>query len=272
MRNGFRKGLSLLLAAVLSLALVFAWPAAAGADDSGDISGTTKAAVTFTVNAGNGGGYFVLFGTKGSAYASVFDASGRFTGYNSEAMYGFFRILVTRSGYEQSYVWAPSATENTYDVERGQTLVITLPYAGDYTVVVTPLTRQEINGSYLPQNRVHYWVTDASWLISRASNCGFGAAGGAGTRPAASGTVSVYCYDIARNYIQAYTETITASTTLYPKEIPGYKSASSGQYVAFNNGACNPATVFFYYMKEAAYGSVTVYCYDSNGQLIRQYT
>ena len=188
MRNGFRKGLSLLLAAVLSLALVFAWPAAAGADDSGDISGTTKAAVTFTVNAGNGGGYFVLFGTKGSAYASVFDASGRFTGYNSEAMYGFFRILVTRSGYEQSYVWAPSATENTYDVERGQTLVITLPYAGDYTVVVTPLTRQEINGSYLPQNRFHYWVTDASWIISRSSNCGFGAAGGAGTRPAASGT------------------------------------------------------------------------------------
>ena len=272
MRNGFRKGLSLLLAAVLSLALVFAWPAAAGADDSGDISGTSKAAVTFTVNAGNGGGYFVLFGTKGSAYASVFDASGRFTGYNSEAMYGFFRILVTRSGYEQSYVWAPSATENTYDAERGQTLVITFPYAGDYTVVVTPLTRQEINGSYLPQNRFHYWVTDASWIISRSSNCGFGAAGGAGTRPAASGTVSVYCYDIARNYIQAYSETVTASTTLYPKEIPGYKSASSGQYVAFNNGTCNPATVFFYYMKEAAYGSVTVYCYDSNGQLIRQYT
>ena len=273
MINGFRKGLSLLLAAVLSLALVFASAGMATADASNDIGGTTKAAVTFTVKAGNGGGYFVLFASKGSAYVSDYDSSGRFTGYKGEDDYGFFRVLVTRTGYEQVYTWAPSATLNTSQVKKGQSLVVYVPYAGEYTVVVTPLTRQEINSSYWPQNRFHYWVTDASWIVSRTANCSTGTGGGSSSiQPAASGTVSVYCYDIARNYLQAYTETVTASTTLYPKEISGYKAASSGQYVAFSNGSCNPNTIFFYYMKEAVYGSVTVYCYDSNGQLIRQYT
>ncbi len=175
-------------------------------------------------------------------------------------------------GYEQTYLWAPSATLNTYTVERGQSLVVSLPYTGNYTVTVTPLSRQEINGSYWPQNRFHYWLKDASWILSRTSNCQV-VSGSGGIQPAAGGTVTVYCYDIARNYIQTYTESVTYSKTIYPKEIPGYKSASSsGQYISYSNGACNPGFVAFYYIKEAAYGSVTVYCYDANGQLIRQYT
>ncbi len=271
MRNRFRKGLSLLLAAVLSLAVFFACPEAAIADASGDISGTTKDEVTFNVYAGNGGGYFVLFASKGTAYVSNIDSSGRFLGYISEDDFGFFRVLVTMPGYEQTYLWAPSATLNTYTVERGQSLVVSLPYTGNYTVAVTPLSRQEINGSYWPQNRFHYWLTDASWIVSRTSNCEISAE--SSDQPSAGGSVTVYCYDIAKNYIQTYTESVTSSKTIYPQTIAGYKAASStGQYIAVNNGVCNPNSVFFYYMKVAAYGSLTVYCFDSNGQLLQQYT
>ena len=348
MKNGIRKGLSLLLSVLLTLSL-FALPAAAGADASGDIGGTTREAVTFTVSvSGNGGGYLMLAGTRGTATVADLDRSGRITGTRSEADYGFFRIKVTKGEYDQSYVWAPSATQNTYGVQMAQNMVVALPYTGDYTVSVTPLTAEEINGTYWPQSRFRYWEKDASWVISRwASNCTLsGGASSGGTTPAApssaakyrvtvnclepdgtlirsyfepvaysksiypravsgytaaassgiyitctagvcspasvsfyytrnqaAATVTVYCYDAARNYIETYTETLSSSKTIYPKAIPGYTAVgSSGQYVSVQNGTCSPASVFFYYMKEASSGTVTVSCRDENGVLLRQYT
>ena len=343
MKNGIRKGLSLLLSVLLTLSL-FALPAAAGADASGDIGGTTREAVTFTVSvSGYGGGYLMLAGTRGTATVADLDRSGRITGTRSEADYGFFRIRVTKSGYDQAYVWAPSATQNTYGVQMAQNMVVALPYTGDYTVSVTPLTAEEINGTYWPQSRFRYWETDAAWVVSRwASNCtlsggttpaapssaaryqvtvnclepdgtlirsyfepvayskniypravsGYTAAASSGiyitctagvcspasvsfyyTRNQAAATVTVYCYDAARNYIETYTETLASSKTIYPKEIPGYAAvSSSGQYISVQNGTCSPASVFFYYMKEASSGTVTVSCRDENGVLLRQYT
>ena len=63
---------------------------------------------------------------------------------------------------------------------------------------------------------------------------------------AATGTVTVYCYDSNNTYIRTYTETISGSKTIYPQAISGYTALStSGQYITFSNGVCSPAAVTF---------------------------
>ena len=77
MKHGFRKGLSLLLACILSLSLSCMWPIAAGADETGDVSGNTAATTTFSVSTtGSGSGYIRLFATKGTAYVADYDYYG----------------------------------------------------------------------------------------------------------------------------------------------------------------------------------------------------
>ena len=352
MRNGsknslLRKGLSLLLAAALSLTLILALPAAAGADTSGDVMGNTNAAVTIDATLTNGG-YMMLKGLAGTANISDLDRSSNPVSTRTADMFGFYRVKVSKTGYERTYYWVRSAIQNNsgQQAEMGETLVIALPYAGDYKITVTPLTAQEINGAFLPKNRFNYWTTAASWSVSQASsNCNYNYGAGSGSDiipPAAQqyqvtvnclepsgafiesytesvrwsktiyprtvkgytaansagiyitcsngyctpasvsfyynkdktgGTVTVYCYDIARNYLQSYTETLSGSGTIYPRAIDGYTTTTSaGQYVSITNGVCNPANVFFYYMKNATSGTVNVSCYDTNNQLIRQYT
>lgn len=67
------------------------------------------------------------------------------------------------------------------------------------------------------------------------------------------GTVSVTCVDENGYTISSYTETITSSTTLYPKNINNYTATSGGQYVSFNSstGQCNPSTIRFIYKKNS---------------------
>lgn len=276
MRQGFRKGLSLLLAGILSLAFIFAWPATAAADATGDVSGSTAATTTFYVYAnGSGSGYIRLFATKGSAYVADYDYYGNFKGYKAEDAYGFFRVQVTKSGYEKTYIWAPSASMSTYGVETSQSLVVVFPVNGDYKVVVTPLTAQEINGTYWVQNRFQYWTKDATWIVNKAVNCQCTPGSGGGSQPPAGNyQVTVNCLDQNGAFIQSYNETVQSSKTIYPRSVNGYTAiTSSGYYITVNNGVCTPSSVSFYYNKAAAAtGTVTVYCYDSNNTYIRTYT
>ena len=81
MKHGFRRGLSLLLACILSLSLSCVWPGMAGADETGGVSGSTAATTTFSVSAtGSGSGYIRLFATKGTAYVADYDYYGNFKG------------------------------------------------------------------------------------------------------------------------------------------------------------------------------------------------
>ena len=285
MRHGFRKGMALVLAAILSLTAVCVLPALSLADGTGNISGTTAGAVTFTVTAtGSGSGYIKLSGTKGSAYVSDYDFYGNFNGYRSEDAYGFFKVQVTKSGYSQSYVWAPSASMSTYGAETSQSLVVVFPVQGTYSVTVTPMAQNEINGVYWAQNRFQNWTQPASWSVSRAVNCqcsnptgntnNGGNGGGNNTQPG-NAQVTVYCYDTNGNYIRGYTETINASRTIFPQAISGYTATSNGRYITYySNGTCSPGTVTFNYQRNQTQssGTVTVYCYDTNGSYIRSYT
>ena len=275
MKHGFRKGLSLLLAGVLSLVLICAWPGLSAADETGNVSGSTAAATTFYVYAnGSGSGYIRLFATKGTAYVADYDFYGNFSGYKSEDDYGFYRVQVTKSGYDKSYIWAPSASMSTYGVETSQSLVIVFPVNGDYKVVVTPLTKEEINGTYWTQNRFQYWVKNSEWIVNKAVNCQCTPGSSGGSTQPGNGLVTVNCLDQNGTFIQSYNESVTYSKTIYPRSVNGYTAAtSSGYYITCNNGVCNPSSVVFYYNKNAATSAnVMVYCYDSNGSYLKSYT
>lgn len=275
MMHGFRKGTALLLVCILTLVLACAAPAVSLADPAGSVGGTTAAAVTFDVTtSGSGSGYIKLGGTKGTANVTDYDFYGNNKGTKTEDAYGFFKVEVSKTGYSQSYIWAPSASMSTYSAETSQSLVVVFPVQGTYKVTVTPLAQQEINGVYWAKDRFQNWVQPASWTVSKAVNCQCGnASGGSGSVQPGNAQVTVYCYDTAGNYIRAYTETITASRTIYPQNISGYSNASTGQYITYYGGsACSPSTVTFKYQKAQSSGTVTVYCYDTNGSYIRSYT
>ena len=108
MRYGFRKGMALLAAAVLSVVLICAAPAASLADATGGINGATSGTVTFEVTTtGSGSGYIKLEGTKGTANIADYDFYGNYKGNKTEDAYGFFKVDVAKTGYSQSYIWAP---------------------------------------------------------------------------------------------------------------------------------------------------------------------
>ena len=280
-----RKGMTFLLA----LALLLAACGIAAADGGDSLSGTAEATATFYVYA-NSSGYIKLMAQKGVAYVADYDFYGNFTGYKVEEDYGFFRVQVTGNNYAKAYIWAPAATMNTYSVELSRSLIITFPSYGDYKVTVTPMSRDEVN-TYWTQNRFQYWMEFPSWEITTEVNCSCrdmstspadtGSSGGynppsGGSYVPASGTVTVYCYDDSGRYLNTYTETVTASGTLYPREISGYETTSSGQYIRYFSGICSPATLTFYYRiarSQPVYepATVTVYCYDASGNYIRSY-
>lgn len=280
MKHGFRRGLSLLLACILSLSLSCVWPGMAGADETGDVSGSTAATTTFSVSAtGSGSGYIRLFATKGTAYVADYDYYGNFKGYKEEEDFGFFRVQVSGSNYTQTYTWVPSAQMNTSgnvsgtgSVVTSQSLLVVFPVKGSYTVTVTPLTKEQINGVYWVKNRFQYWTKNASWIVNKAVNCQCQGSGGGSTQPQ-NGQVTVNCMDQSGNFIQSYTEYVNSSKTIYPRTINGYTAISStGTYVTCNNGVCTPGNIIFYYSKASSGAKVTVYCYDTAGNYLRGYT
>ena len=68
-----------------------------------------------------------------------------------------------------------------------------------------------------------------------------------------SGKVAVYCYDEYGGLLDSYTETIYESQYIRPRQIGGYITMSSGEYVSLNinNRSCNPASIYFYYRSQA---------------------
>ena len=274
MKQRFRKGIALLLTGIL-----LALSAGALGDTSGSISGTTAAASSFTVNVtGNGGGYIRITGAAGAAYVADYDYYGNLNGYKTESAFGFFRVDVTGTGYSKSYTWAPSATAGS--AETSKSMVIAFPMRGVYQVSVTPLSKDEINGTYWAQNRFQSWTGQAAWVIDRNINCTLsGGSSGGGVQPQpqpqpGGAAVTVYCRDSAGNTLSFYTEQITYSRTIYPKAISGYTATTSGQYVNYySNGTCSPGTVIFYYQRASqASGAVTVECRDIAGNTLSTYT
>ena len=271
MRNGFGKKWLLILAGILLL--VLACSAASLADTTGDIGGTTSAAVSFDVaTTGNSSGYIKLGGTRGTANIADYDFYGSFSGYKTEDAFGFFRVEVVKTGYSQTYVWAPSASMSTNGAETSPSLVIVFPVQGTYRVTVTPLAQNEINGVYWAQNRFQSWAKPASWTVSREVNCHCSNPTGGTGIPTAAGRVAVYCYDANNTFLTSYYEEVAASRTVYPKEISGYSPTTGGQYVTLTNGVCNPSALTFRYQKSQGSATLTVYCYDTEGSYIRTYT
>ena len=269
MKHMKKTGLCLFLALMLVLTAACVTGSAA-ADGTEAISGSTYTAATFHMYSG-GYGFITLEASQGTAYVADFDMYGNLSGYKAEQDYGFFRIDVGRAGYERSYIWAPSAMRNLSGVEVNPSLTVIFPGAGDYTVVISPLSQSEINNNYWPQNRFVCWTADAAWTITQMSNCSSGGSGQPTVQPY-GGLLTVNCFDAAGSFIRSYTETITSSRTVVPQEISGYTAISSSQYVAYQNGVCSPASVTFYYQKISASATLTVYCYDISGSYIRSYT
>lgn len=268
MKNGLRKGISLLSAVLFMLAVLCAAPAGAKADGAeSSCSGTTAAETTFYVSS-TGGAVIRLEARPGTAYTENYDYLGRLRGYKQEEVYGFFRVLVTK-GTSSTLIWAPSASA-AGNAANSTALVIPLPEAGQYQVTVTPLSASEINGVYWFGNRFQYWLANASWALTYSTNCYCGL--DAGSLPVQrSGQVTVYCYDQNGNFIKTYTETVTNGRMIYPTSISGYTAESSAQYVSCVGGTCSPASLTFYYSRaqQPSYGTVRIVCYDANGTQLR---
>ena len=269
MKHLRKTGLCLLLALVMLLTAACVTGTAA-ADGTEAVGGGTGASETFHMYASDYG-FMQLEASQGTSYVADYDAYGNISGFKAEQNYGFFLVRVSRTGYERIYVWAPSATQNLGDVEVSTIITVLFPSAGDYTVTVTPLTQTEINNNYWPRNRFVCWTVDAGWTLVRQSNC----SAGTSVQPAsqASGSlVTVNCFDTSGNFIRSYSETLSSSRAVVPQEISGYTATTAGQYVIFQNGMCYPASVTFYYQRNPASASLTVYCYDLSGRFIRSYS
>ena len=271
MKHMMRRGTILLLACALLLALAFTLPGAA-ADGSETVSGSTYAATTFYVYANSSTSYIRLFAEKGTVYVADYNSNGNLNGYKTEDNYGFYKVQVTGvNNYSKSFVWVPQFSKSIIGVETSRSLIIIFPAVGDYKVVVTPMDKSEINGTYWVQNRFQYWTSAATWSVASQLNCSCRDSGSIGVQPQ-GGKVTVYCYDTTGNYLRTYTETLTSSRTIAPQAISGYNAVTSGQYVNCLNGACSPSSVTFYYQRTATSGSVTISCYDTAGNYLRTYT
>ena len=266
MKRFLRRILPFLLSCVISLLPALGAPALA----DGDMAGSTDEESIFYVTASRSG-YIKLKGVQGNAYAADTDYYGNPAGYKSESAYGFYHVQVAGTDYAKAYEWAPSAQIKPVGTVTDPALIIVFPGAGEYKVTVTPMTREEIDNTYWPANRFQYWIDPASWQVSARINCTVNASG-TDPQPSASGRVTVNCYDGAGTFLTSYTETLTQSGTIYPRNLNGYVITSSGKYITFSGGVCTPAAVNFYYSPFQTTAALTVNCYDTSGNFIRSYT
>ena len=66
------------------------------------------------------------------------------------------------------------------------------------------------------------------------------------------GKVYVECYDSDGHCFEGYTEIITSSQNLYPRQFSGYTAISSSEYVKLDPpDKCTPVTIKFYYSKNS---------------------
>lgn len=259
------------LAALLALALIWiAVPQTASATTN--IDGSTQRTTTFYVQS-YGSATVKLYSYKGSARVKNYTATGSFKSYETESHYGFYRVTVQGSGYSASYRWVPSANVlfGITDAKTSRTLELSFPRSGNYTVKVEPMSAGDISNFWIA-DRFDHWITDATWEVSKESNCNCSYSN-PNPPSVTSDTVTVNCYDENGSFLKTYTETVTKSTTLYPKSISGYTATSNSYYVSFSSASgASTKNISFYYRKNRAQEvSIYVYCYDENGHNFNTY-
>ena len=280
--DGFmRKNSFYLILTALILCLLFCFPSFSLADDS--VLGTTSDSITFYVTSEGGYSYIDLTSYKGLAlctryYVGIFSYGNQY----EEEDHGFYNVNI-KGPSNWNYQWTPSATTgSSANQVRNETLKISFPSSGLYTITVNPIGPSNIQYTYWKEDALDKWINDAWWMVTGSSSCKV-------TRDMPikySGDEVIINYYLDGRLDSEETQTLYSSTYVYPKDIPGYLCTTEAQYISFDESrGCNPRMISFYYTKEnhqedtlesveprSGEGLVSINCYDNNDNWLEGFT
>lgn len=227
------------------------------------VTGTTREATTFRVTA-NKNGYITLTSSLGTAMVAQHNWIGNYEQDGKERHYGFYQVMIQQKDgpFNQSFIWAPSATKNKSEVNTCIQLQLNFPYAGTYTIKIDPLSSSRA-ASYWKVDYIRYWVDQAQWVVSIENNC-------TAKKPMAYDTIEIEYLTMNGDRVRdPETKRINASQTVYPGSVPsGYICRSNSQYVTFNQfDGASPKKITFRYTSTIV--SVTNVYISSSGDPVK---
>lgn len=170
------------------------------------------------------------------------------------------------------YVYTPYGSSYVEDWDKtfnGGSYTLSLNGAGIYRIRVVPYTGSEMTDSWTLDKFIS-WTTYPRWWISEQRNCSC----------MANLNVSVYVQQVDQNtgaVLSSRTVTLnfgnnSVSAGSNPSGYTLVSSSTANVYVD-SSGRPDKNTVTFYYKRNTpSSASVTVYCYDQNGNYIQSYT
>ena len=206
------------------------------------VTGTTREATTFRVTA-NKNGYITLTSSLGTAMVAQHNWIGNYEQDGKERHYGFYQVMIQQKDgpFNQSFIWAPSATKNKGEVNTCVQLELRFPYTGTYTIWIVPLNNNQAK-EYWRMDYIRYWIDPAQWVVSVENNC-------TAKKPKLEDTIDIeYLTRSGEKVGEKETRPINVSQTITPGPLPtGYVCISSPQYVTFDEyDGASPKNITFY--------------------------
>ncbi len=170
------------------------------------------------------------------------------------------------------YVSTPNGSTYVEDWDKtfnGDSYTVYLSGTGTYLILVVPYTAGEMTESWT-LDKFLGWTTEPYWWVDETSNC----------YTQTSLTASIYVQQIDSDtgaVLSSRTETVkNGNNTVYagsaPAEYDLISKSGINVYVD-NNGRPDQNSIAFYYQRKApASATVTVYCYDTDGNYLKSYT
>ena len=134
------------------------------------VTGKNKSSTTFTMTATTKNAYFVLVSATGVANVAQHNFFGKFTRNANEITHGFYKVTVKGNGFNNTAIWAPSATTNKKGILTCREAQFKVPRAGKYTVTESPLSNRDA-AKYWKMDSINSWVCYASWMATITSGC-----------------------------------------------------------------------------------------------------
>ena len=217
------------------------------------LDGNSTSSVLFHVHSSSDYASIRLKSVKGVAYVEKHSIWGAnpVTGYEEEDTHGFYNITIAGPGKNETIHWVPSVATAIdlfgSNFESSDTLQISFPYSGDYTVAIEPMDNSYASSNYWLVDRLLYWTIPATWSITKENQCY--ADYSSCPQPPFNGTVYIYCYDEFGNELSNFSQLISSSTYIAPPSFKGYTTSSKKTYVQLNSstGACSPSVIYFNY-------------------------
>ncbi len=268
-----KKKVLFLVLAMLMTSAFFCFPFRASADES--ITGSTVGVTTFYVVSKGGNAYIDLNSYKGRTlctqyYAYIFTYGDQY----EEDNHGFYKVMVNGPS-NQSYEWTPSATKDYSENQvNDDSLRITFPSSGLYTITVDPIGPSNIQFAYWREDSLDRWIENATWSVAGIGNCEVTWSkpqSGTQVLSESSMTVELECYlSNSEGPFHTFVYEITADKWFDPPYFENYyQTVSDSQYAAYVPGGRE--TLKFYYIEVPTSAYLNVFCYDEYGNMIDMY-